>query len=730
MKSYPLLAAALVIQIVSAALAQQAPPQPPPQSPSQTPADDVVRIATNLVQVDAIVTDKSGKLVTDLKPEEVEIFEDGHKQKITNFSFYLAETNPEPSANSAKEKTVDKNAAPLPPTRLKLEDVRRTIAIVVDDLGLSFESTVQVRRALKKFVDEQMQAGDLVAIIRTSGGMGVLQQFTGDKRQLYAAVERVKWNPIGRGGVSAFAPMDAPNQGGADVEALNRQLDEFRNDIFAVGTLGALSYVVRGLKDLPGRKSILLVSEGFRITDLNNPGQDYRAQEQLHRLVDQANRASVVVYTMNATGLQTLSLTAADNTGTRTPDQIQAELTQRRADALDNQDALNLLAYETGGLAIHDTNDLSGGIRRVLADQRGYYLIGYRPDNSTFDPRTGRRTFHKLSLKVTRPGKFNVRMRDGFYGYSDTERVQPKTLGQQMVAAATSPFGSTGVHLQLTSLFANDAKVGSYMRSFMHINAHDLTFSDEPDKSHKCMFDILAITFGENGTLVEQPVGRTYTLRMSDEIYKRAVRDGIVYYITVPIKKAGAYQLRISLRDSVTDRIGSASQYIEVPDLKKNRLALSGLLIRGLNPVQAIPASAPAGSPGDASSAANSNQGEEGADTGNAEASPVVRHIGSGTTLAYGFVIYNAHTDKDNGQPRLTTQVRLIHDSKVVFTGKENPFNATGQPDLKRLIAGGRIHIGTDLAPGDYVLQVIVNDLNADAKHRTTTQWMDFEVVK
>src|SRR5207302_7509071 len=87
--------------------------------------------------------------------------------------------------------------------------VRRTIAVVVDDLGLSFESAYYVRRALKKFVDEQIQTGDLVAIIRTGAGIGALQQFTSDKRMLYAAVERIKWNPLGRGGVGAFAPISS-----------------------------------------------------------------------------------------------------------------------------------------------------------------------------------------------------------------------------------------------------------------------------------------------------------------------------------------------------------------------------------------------------------------------------------------------------------------------------------------------------------------------------------------
>src|SRR5436190_12245768 len=218
---------ALAGQLTVGVLAQQPHPSPTPPTPQEKPQkpedEDVVRITTNLVQVDAVVTDKNGKVVTDLKPEEVQIFEDGRQQKVTHFSYYVAESSP--VEKPTKPLTVDKNAPPVPPYRLRPEDIRRTIALVVDDLGLSFESTYYVRRALKKFVDEQMQPGDLVAIIRTSGGMGALQQFTSDKRQLYAAIDRVKWNAIGRSGVGAFAAIEppTPGPGGADIEAFNEE---------------------------------------------------------------------------------------------------------------------------------------------------------------------------------------------------------------------------------------------------------------------------------------------------------------------------------------------------------------------------------------------------------------------------------------------------------------------------------------------------------------------------
>src|SRR5213082_835238 len=437
-----------------------------------------------------------------------------------------------------------------------------------------------------------MGPGDLVAIIRTSGGMGALQQFTSDKRQLYAAVERVKWNANGRSGISAFDPIQPPTAGahGAEIDKANEDLNDFRRDMFAVGTLGAVSYVVKGLRELPGRKSILLISDGFRIYNLDDPTRNYLAQEKMRRLIDEAGRASVVIYTMNATGLQTLGFTAADNlsnpneaTGGLSAENLNKQMTNRRNQAFDTQQGLDFLAQQTGGIAIRNTNDLSGGIRRVLEDQKGFYLIGYRPDESTFDKRTGRRTFHKLTLKVTRPGKFNVRMRNGFLGFTDEEKPAPRSLAQKLYDALASPFGATGVHLQLTSLFANDAKAGSYMRSILHIDAHDLTFTEEPNNMHKCVFDVLSMTFGDNGVPIDQS-GRTYTIQLPEELYRRAQRDGLVYYVTVPVKKAGAYQLRMSLRDTATDRIGSASQFVEVPDLKKNRLSLSGLALRGYQP--------------------------------------------------------------------------------------------------------------------------------------------------
>jgi VWFA-related protein len=709
------LAILLIAQLVVGAFGQQPEPSPTPQPTAhqQPENDEVVRINTNLVQVDAVITDKSGKIVTDLKPEELEIFEDGRQQKITHFSYNFTQT---PTAPPEKvSPSTNKTVGPMPPSRIKPEDVRRTIALVVDDLGLSFQSTYYVRRALKKFVDEQMHPGDLVAIIRTSGGMGALQQFTSDKRQLYAAIDRVKFFLGGRAGVSAFAPIDPPTEGdhGAEIDAANKELNDFREDLYSVGTLGAVTYVVRGLRDLPGRKSVLLISDGFRIFSRDDPTRSYRTVQKLQRLIDEAGRSSVVIYTMNATGLQAFGATAADNLSGRDPMQVMEALNQRSDEAFETQEGLQYLANATGGMAIKNSNDLSGGIGRVMEDQSGFYLIGYRPGESTFTSQGGRRSFHHLTLKVKRSGKFNVRMRQGFYGVSDEENPKPRTLVQQMIGALVSPFGANGVRLQLTSLFANDPQYGSIMRSFLQIDGRDLTFTDEPGGLHKAVFDLLAVTFGDNGTLVDQ-IGKTYSIRLGDAEYKRMIREGLVYYVTVPIKKPGAYQLRMSLRDTVSERIGSASQFIDAPDIKKNRLALSGIVIRGEDRLAAPAAGA---------------EQNEGVESGSAEASAAVRHFKRGMMMTYGLFIYNARLDKTTTRPQLVTQVRLFRDGKEIFTGKENRLVPGQQTDLKRLAVTGGIQLGTDMSAGEYIFQIIVTDSLADSKHRTVSQWMDFQIV-
>src|SRR5688572_10644374 len=162
--------------------------QPQPQKPKPTTAprrqqqateedqDSVVRISTNLVQVDAVVT-KDGRPVTDLTPNDFVITEDGRPQAITHFSYVSNVPNENSEKSVVKSAPSNIKAAVTLPAVVRRDETRRTVAIVVDDLGISLESIRSVKEQLRKFVDEHLQPQDLVAIIRTGGEVGALQQF-------------------------------------------------------------------------------------------------------------------------------------------------------------------------------------------------------------------------------------------------------------------------------------------------------------------------------------------------------------------------------------------------------------------------------------------------------------------------------------------------------------------------------------------------------------------------
>lgn len=643
--------------------------------------DSIVRINTNLVQLDVVVTDKKGRIVTDLTPADFEISQDGRSQKITNFSYIKLQ--PENSAQPALIRPAEQssNVPALPPARLRAEQVRRTVALVVDDLGLGFEDLNDVRKALKNFVDEKIQPGDLVAIIRTRGNRGTLQQFTNDKRQLYAAIEQVRPTIMTRGSATLedlfFSPFS--------------EIEMFRNEYLTTGTLSALNIIVRGMSELPGRKSVVLISNGF--FQFNN------RKPVLDRLIEESARNSVVFYTIDARRLEPGVIKAEDDIGGVNRPSGEAVAAARRFSYDATQESLKYLANQTGGLFKPGIND---GIKTVLDDQQGFYLIGYDPDEQTFDP-TGRKNLHKLRVKVKRPG-LTVRSRTGFYGITDAEYRKNRLERTSVLRdAVLSPFAATQLDLRLTALYSQDEREGAILRSLLHIDAGDLKFTTEGG-AHKAVFDIVTVLFGDNGAVIDQ-ISRTHTINVNDESYQRVAREGFVCILNFPVQKAGAYQLRAAVRDTATGHLGAASQFVAVPEISKGRLAMSDIYVTG------------GSEPATIQTVADSDKANDG--TGATVLMPAVRRFKQGTTLEYLYHVYNGHAN-------VKTQVRLFRDGQQVFAGKESALDANG--NSKKLIGRGRILLGMELPAGEYLLQVIAYE--GDKKKGGTARTIDFEIVE
>ena len=691
----------------------KAKPIPVPKTEEQEP-ESVFRINTQLVQIDAVVTGKGGAHMDDLTADDFELFVDGKKQTLSYFKLVRTVTNPKLPEEPKKN---DKNNTALPPSTTAIkqvapEQVSRTVAFVVDDLGMGFESMNYARDALKKFVAKQMQDGDLVGIIRTGKGMGALQQFTTDRRVLTAAIDKLTWNPFGRDMIPRFGTQPGdPQQGSGESDesfqqrqGASERFDDFRETVFTVGTLGAVNFVVRGLRELPGRKMVVLLSDGFRL--FGKDRDNTQALESLRRLTDLANRSSVVIYTIDTRGLLTLTPDASANMSGMSPQQMAEQMRDASQQMFDTQDGLVALARETGGFAVLNNNDINTGVAKVMKDNESYYLLGFDPDDDQFDVKY-RNKYHAIKVKLKRPG-LQVRTRAGYYGVTETlAREVPKTREQQILHALYSPFGARDLSVQMTSFFFNSEKGGSFVRSLLYIDPSKLTFKEISNGEKEAALEIVSFTFDENGKTIESS-GRAITMKFDEARYKATMKSGLVYQHDTPILKPGAYQFRMVMRDASAEKLGAAGQFINVPDLKKNRLALSGLTLTGrLGGTANTP---PPATPND--------------DT---QPTPAVRRFARTGTFEYYAIVFNPQLNKQSNQPQLSVQVEIYKDGKAFYQSTPRPIETTGQTDPKRILCGGQISL-TSLPPGDYLFHLIVTDPLAKPKYARADQWMDFSV--
>lgn len=679
--------------------------------------DDRVIVTTNLVQVDAIVTDKSGRPVTDLGPEDFELVEGGRAHQVTGFS-YIDLTSKGPDAASINRSdgiTAGTSAPPRSLHALRPESVRRAIAIVVDDFGLSFESIARIRDALEQFIQTQTLPTDFIAVIRTSGGPGAMQQFTSNRSQVLATIKRLRWYPTGRGGMSAIdsiAPLDH-DENGVDLigYSANRPPDLSSKEFFG-GSLGALGFIVEGLARFPGRKSIVLISEKLPLT--TREAQINGVARALAKLVERANEHSIVISTMDARGLPKAGLTADDNQYNLAANQVEKRYREGRIKFNVEQDTLNYLAKETGGIFVHNNNDLNQGLRQIIDSEQGYYLLAYRPDDSET---RGRGRTYKVTLRLKRPGLM-LRSRSGFHRFTGTreDAAAVKTKDDFLREALASPFVKEDLRLKVTALFTGRLQI----KVLLHINAQDFVLTKSSQGTYNGSFDIAAVAFDDNGKVAQQ-VARTQTLIVQSENYERLMRDGFVYSITMPMQKVGPYQVRVAVRDDGSGRLGSDSQFVEVLDPRKSRLSIAGLMVQGMDQETA---GAQPRNPSIGSEAAAIAAGDV------LRKGPAVRRFVSGDLLEYSYLVYGARSNAVGNPTNLSSQIRLFRSSQEVFAGDIVPTAVFKELNHEGIIAGGSLRLGTSLSPGEYFLQVIVTDKSAPPERRSSDQWIDFEIVK
>ena len=666
------------------------------QQPAPLPAT-VFSVSTTLVQIDSVVTDSKGHQVTNLKPDDFQVLVDGKPEPITNFS-YVHLDSPDVNRSSLSPQALH---TPLPSANpadvLKPEDVRRSVVLVVDDLSLSFESMYSVRQTLRKFIDEQMQPGDLVALWETGRSNSVFQQFTSDKRVLQAAVGNLRWNPIGLGLVDPFEPARAgrpsitPRTG--PPEALQEQRTgganerAYRRLNATGGALDTLGQLMDELRPVGGRKAVVFFSDGIDLPGINVPGyylQISRNDElvtRFRRLIDKANRSGAVVYTVDARGLVYLE-----------PEQLGAL-------GLSQQGLLQL-AEDTGGFATVNSNGLSYALQCIEEEQRGYYLIGFKaPENIGTGNPASKADYHSIKVTVNRHG-LRAHSRSGFFGETD-EAARPKyaTRQAQMLASVQSLFNKSDLHVRMTALYRRTAKGQTVVHNLLYVDPRDITFRTDLYGIHYAALDLVILASGY-GVDPLAALSRHITIDANDDKLKQLRKDGMLFTLDVPVKQAGPYQIRACVLDSTSRAAGSAGQYIDIPDLKKQHIALTTPLIDDVS------------APGE---------------TRFNDVSSALREFRAGSRLAFAFRI---ETDKDGrgavSPGKFDTQIQLYRDRTPILN---NPVSVAPAPGADGRAVGGELRLSSSLPAGHYYLQAMATDRRGKTP-RTASSWIEFQVVE
>lgn len=689
-------------------------------SQQTSPDDDVVKVTTNLVQLDAVVTDKKGNPVTDLTADDFEIWQDGKSQKITNFSYISRIVSSNTNEQNLNAPKPDKKSS-IPPVPFRPKEIGRVITFVVDDgsCEATFRGINLAQEGLKKFVNGQMLPSDLVAIYRTRGGSSLLQQYTNDKTKLLEIIKQVRWFPPQGICTSITGENNEPARdnttfrGGtfeSDRDKENQSnREDFTRENESKGIIGVLRYAIKGLYPLSGRKLLFFMSDSLPIMIGNQQNQRVSGQlDKLKELTVLANRASVVINSIDVRALDVTMITAQDDiVGIKNNGQItQGVLTGRESANNNRQSGLYYIANETGGKFYHNMNNLDVPIQKTLDLEKGYYLLAYQPDEDTFKGKD----FHKIKLNLKRDDLV-VSSRSGFYGVTDEKmRPKPKNADNELYDILTAPFPNANLNFRLTAYFDNSAAKGNFIHVVIYIESKDITMVDEPGGTKKIVFDIVAVTLNEKNEVIDD-TNRTATVHIPSNQIEQIRQNGLVYSVDVPVKKAGVYTFRTALRDATAKRIGSANQLIEVPDLKKNnKLMISGLKISGVDTQgKMLPSEA----------------GENAFSTVVSPAISAIRKFRRNSIVAYGYNIYNAKIDSTK-LPKLSVQTNLYYDGKLLSEGQPQPIEINKQSDLSRINDFGYLKLNTQVPIGDYVLQVIVKDL---LNNQTTSQWIDFEVV-
>jgi VWFA-related protein len=626
------LSALTLVLATSAVLSAQAP------TPSPTPSSTFPS-GIELVTVDAVVLDKHGEPVEGLTASDFDVEEDGRPQTIASFE---AVALPESAAAASPTRSRVSTNVARPESQ-----PRRTFVIVFDNAHMAPERIGVARAAVADFVKNTLRPGDEVTVVPTSGGAWWTADMPDAAGDVVAALERLQalrprvtsvdrvsdWeatqlylhrdqrvmSSVARRYYEHRLLLEAPTESQARAELQTDQglplIQAKAAEVYTAAlerkraTLNVLERVARSLVPVKGRKSIILVSEGFV----------YESELTEFRDVARATReANAAIYFLDARGLRGGPATAdaeiAEQTDPRDMGYVLNE------DVVEAQGA-DSIALDSGGFSIKGVNNMAAGLRRIARESRSYYLIGYHPEQrGAADTK-----FHKIAVSVRRPG-LEVRARRGYFGPGESgRRREAGALDPSLRQALDSPYLGEGIPLRMTAHVLGGSAGKANVVLVAEADPSALGFKQQGARFNDILESYVVVSARNTGENFHREKTIELSLPPEAKAQLEASWVPVVREFDLP---PGVYQARLLLRDRQNGRMGTVRHEFTVPPLEGFRTS-TPILTDTVQPP-------PAGS--------------------NAPPRPLPvarRTFGAGRTLYYVFEVFGAQR-AEGATPRVT----------------------------------------------------------------------------
>jgi VWFA-related protein len=669
----------------------------------------VFRLSVDLVQIDVRVTDRSGKPLIGLKPEQFTVLEDGKPQKINSFDFYDIDK-------------IERAGAGAPPITVRLGSVlpaegrahtvldHRFIVLFFDLTAMQPDDLLRAQRGAEQYLREQISPADLVAVVTYGNQLKISAHFSNDRNRLLRSVRALH---AGKDAQLADMAEAAPQDGEDNVSEQTGAAftpDETEFNIFNTDRkLAALESLAKLLREIPGRKLVVHFTGGVAQT-----GDENRVQ--LRATTDAANRADVSFYTVDARGLfaqapggEARSGSASGSsqfsgagTAAQASESSRAMFTgaavyHQVATRHASRETLATLANDTGGRAFFDLGDLSEVFRKLRGENSSYYLLGYYSSNRKRDG-----SWRNVRVQVHVPGA-RVRYREGYYAPRSNSIAGPQDRERQLLEAIRTEAPRVDFPIALETSYFRISDTNLFVPIAAKLGTSELQWASKRGR-RQATFDFAAEVREKVSNRVVSALRDTISVSLDGDRFQQLQRHPLLYQGGM-VLGPGSYRLKFVARENETGRLGMFEEDLELPAMQGDKLQMSSILLS--SQLEAVRDGLEVKKRSLGTEARLKNMPTE---VSGERLIPSVTRVF--TTSQNLYVLFQAYSPPTVDISRLRAGLVLFRNGQW---SSETPLVEPAEIDAQRHTASFRLSVPlTKLSTGDYVLQAVVIEEGTD----------------